>query len=544
MGDGEGGRGRGPVAGQKWQSRVALATLESSPADPCIIASVGLQRFPLSDFRGGLNTRDGPFALDPNEAQSLMNVTLTRRGILDQRQGKTRFDTSGFPAVAGNRADHMRVFYLSNGTKLLMCSIDGDVWSSTNGGALTLRFNGTAGTVWCFEQLPNVSNADRLWMVNGVDAPQQWDGAAASTSAWTTTGTSVVTANPSMLRVYRNRLVMNTLVAGTGRKLWYTDIGDPSIIGANSFIDIRGPEDDLEDITWLEVIGDYLIVFKRRSTWVINDATLASSRRLGAPGCAGRFMSSVLDDRAYFLDRVGVYSTNGVQAPRYESSKVEPTIRNMNYAALDKCRLFSARDRRLFVSFPFGSATANSRVMEFIPDLRAAEERNEGAWTQHDLTVASACTYRPNNSDALIAGDSSSAKLHTIFSGTNDDGVAIDAHWLSAWRGFITEEPKERLRRLNIEMTGRVQVDVYRDLNLVSKFSKVIEVPVDPNDAWDGTLGWDELLTWDPGPTTDFKRVRPESHGRYHAVRIGNNVLDKTFSIYALEAALRGGKEH
>src|SRR5262245_8337694 len=43
--------------------------LKNFPTD--IIADVGLQRFPLNDYRGGLNSKDGPFALKPEEAQDL-----------------------------------------------------------------------------------------------------------------------------------------------------------------------------------------------------------------------------------------------------------------------------------------------------------------------------------------------------------------------------------------------------------------------------------------------------------------------------------------
>jgi hypothetical protein len=161
----------------------------------------------------------------------------------------------------------------------------------------------------------------------------------------------------------------------------------------------------------------------------------------------------------------------------------------------------------------------------------------------HDLACQSLATFRIGTTDELIAGDSSAAKIQRLFTGINDDGAAIDSHYFTSWRGLLTEEPIERLRRLNVEKSGSLTIDVFQDLNTnVPVFSKRLDATADPDPLWDGGV-WDGGV-WDPQYTTTFERVRPEARGRYHALKYRNNVLNRTWTVYTTEVALRGGKEH
>jgi hypothetical protein len=296
----------------------------------------------------------------------------------------------------------------------------------------------------------------------------------------------------------------------------------------------------------MEILGDYLIVFKKNSVWAVTDPTSFDNRRIGGVGCEDRFMSAVLKGRAYYFNRQGVWSTDGVAEPRLESEKIENFITdNLNYAQISKVRLVASRDRRLFVALPFGANVENNRLLEFIPDLVAVEGATDpraGAWSVHDLSVSAVCTFRPSNTDTLTAAASDAARVHHLFQGTNDEGSAITSYWQSGWKPLLQHEPKERIRRLNVEMSGQCVLDVFQDFSNSSKFSQQLTAPVDPDPLWDGGV-WDGGV-WDPVTAVALLRARPETRGRYHSVRFSNNVLDKSFTIYAVELALRGGKEH
>jgi hypothetical protein len=408
-----------------------------------------------------------------------------------------------------------------------------------------LRKAGTAGTVWVFEQAQDASGNDRLWMANGVDTPQKWDGVAGSTSNWVIAPGGV---NPYFLRLWKNRMV----IAGVNsQRLWFSAISDPETFAVTDWADIKSTSDDLDPLTWVELLGDALIVFKRRSTWEVYDAGTFANRQLGSPGCEDRFQSCECEGRCYFFTRNGVYVVAGASAPQQESDNIENWWpENLNYGALSKVRVYATRDRRVFVAVPTGSSAVNNRLVEIVTWLRLYIPRSRGqgysgfgppACMFHDLPVESMCTFRPVNTDLIYAGASDTNKIHRLFDGLTDAGVAISAYWKSGWQKFISEEPFERIRRINVEMSGRCYVDVFRDFYDTPVFlhAALTQTVVDP--YWEG--GPWEGGVWDTVIRAALNRIRPETRGRYHAIQFRNADLNTTFTVYAAEFAIRGGKE-
>lgn len=504
---------------------------------------MGLQRFPISDFAGGLNTSSGPFELESNEAQDLLNVTLTRRGSLEERAGKTQFDKLGYPS---KQAEHMRAWYPNSSTaKWLFASCDGDLHRSDATGNFVQKFDGTPSQVWSFEQMEDVNSVDRLWTVNGTDTPKQFD-AAGAISDWTaTTGT---VPNGKMLRVWKQRMIVAG-VAGKPQHLYWSEPNDPRNWPVNNFLIVSGSEDDLDPITWLEVLGDVLIIFKKRSVWAIHDPVAFNVRRIGTPGCEDRFQSAVIGGNCYYFARDGVYATNGIQTD-YVSEAINNWFPdNLNFDQLTRVRLAATRDRRLFVALPTFGHVLNNRMLELIPDLRARVRPQgrpvitSGPWVIHSYPVSSMATFRPGSEDRVVASATDEYKIHSLFEGDDDDGAAIPAFWMSGWKKIISEEPFERVRRINIEGSGQVTVELFTDFNLTPRFTGSINFdPGASPGVWDEGL-WDVAL-WDSGTQAQLKRLRPETRGRYHAIRLSNSTLNTSFKVFAMELAIRGGKEH
>ncbi len=503
---------------------------------------MALLSVPFRNFEGGLNTRHGPFDLDSSESPDLLNVTLTQRGSLKSRQGYELFG-----ALLPDSVDHIRNWYPASGNLNLMASVNGDIYKFDGAGTGSLLFNGTAGTTWCFEQALDVAGAQQLWALNGVDAPKLISTTFA-VAAWGNAPAG------SMCRLWKNRMCVAG-VAATSQRLFFSDVGNPNApagsFGTN-WVDIKSTEDDLDPITWLEVVGDYLVVFKRRSVWVVDDPVTFSNRRIGAPGCESRFQSCVVDGRIYFFSRSGVYSTDGVEAPQEESYRIGNFLdENLNYALVSKVRLAASRDRRIFLSVPLGDSAINTHLFEGLVALRARIREGEEPqmpWVLHDLAVTSMATFRISDRDQFVAGLSLTGPepppwgLVKLFEGDSDEGQPIKAHWQTPWVALKPEEPFERLRRLNIEIAGRVVVEVMQDFSSSVKFSDVIEVPGASDVVWDGGV-WDGD-TWDPPSGVALARIRPEARGRYHSLKFSNALLNTKFTLYAVELMIRGGKEH
>lgn len=498
---------------------------------------MGLQRFPFGDFRGGLNTKTNPADLQPNEAQSLLNVILTARGAMEQRFGKTRFDSSGFPAT--KRLEYAKPWYFGS-TRLLLGTIDGSIYSSTTGGAFTERFNGTDGTLWAIETAVDSTNSARAWFVNGVDNPKKWDGSAGSVSDWANSP-----PNGTCLLMWKNRMIVAG-VAATPQRVFFSDVGNPespaSQYGTN-WIDFRAGEDDFDPVVDLALLGDQLVVLKKSSVWVVYDPVTFSNRRVGAPGPNARFQTDELMGRLYFVNQDGIWSTNGVNAPRLESNDIQDQFYDVvNFSVIDKARVCCTREGRVFVAIATGGSSVNNRIFEQFLGMAEQVGKIKAPWLIHDYPCSSLVVFRPVAANVLLAGDSGAAKVHQLFNGTNDDGVAIAAHWQGGWRSLIAEEPFERIRRLNVEMEGRLQLDLMQDFGTTPKFTAVLETTVDADQLWDGG-NWEPGI-WDPVASTRLMRARPEARGRYHSVRISNNVLNKRFVVLGGEFSLRGGKEH
>lgn len=528
---------------------------------------MGLQRFPYKGYQGGINLRDGPINLESDEAQDALNKSITLRGALKDRAGKTRFDQSGF--VVGGTADFLRSWYFGS-SKVLMASVGGDIYSFTPGGAGTLRFDGTAGTIWAFEDGLDGSGNDQLWAMNGVDAPQKWDGSAGTFVAWTNTP-----PNGTMMRLWKNRMVISG-VPGFPQRIFFSDIANPESPAASygsNWVDIKTTDDDQDPVTWMEVVGDYLLVFKRRSTWAVLEPTTFSSRRIAGVGCESRFQSCELGGRAYFLARDGVYSTDGVNV-RLESELITPffvgeenEVGVLNIGSIDKSRMAASRDRRVLLAVPEGASTSNTMLWEYTPELARRREDGEttAPWMRHSYPVSALCTFRPGNQDVLIAG-TPGVGLHQLFNGISDDGEAINAYFFGSWKALFPEEPYERIRRINVLHKGDIKVELFRNFdNDAPAWSKVMTVPGDPDPDWDGGV-WDGG-TWDPVHETMLSRGRPEKRAQYHALKFSNVTSgsalypDETLypaddlypadggsssdtTIFSAELAIRGGKEH
>lgn len=506
---------------------------------------MGLQRFPIGNFRGGLNLRDAPAELTENEAQDLLNVTLADViGSLQQRGGKTRFDTAASHPAA-KRAENMKAWYPNAAMKLLVLSIDGTIYTCTPGGVLTSRFAGTAGTVWAFEQATDSANTQYLWCMNGTDAPQKMatDGTC---GAWANSP-----PNGTILKLWKNRMCVSG-VAATPQRVFFSNIGDPEGPAATygtQWVDIKGTEDDRDSITNLVVYVDQLYVFKRGSVWnVTNSSSPWDNARVAAAGCEDRFQAAVLNQKLYFFNRRGIWSLDPEKVLKEESDSVSPlwigATPRLNFAQISKARLIATNKGRILCAMPFDNSTENNYVLELIPNLNFRRIGGRHyivlpAIVLHDYPVSSLAVFRPGNLDVVIGA--TTAKLHTLFSGLNDDGVAINAYWKSGWKSLVAEEPKERIRRINVEMEGSAWIDVFVDFGHAVKFTKQFTIPAENDATWDGGV-WDGG-TWD-GESAFLGRVRPETRGRYHCIQFRNSTLNNTFKIHTAELALRGGKEH
>jgi hypothetical protein len=133
-----------------------------------------------------LNTISNPYGLEETESRDCLNVVSTERGSIRKRYGSTQFLTEEISAELTSC-----FACVIAGTQYLLVSNGKEIWSVTTAGKVAKIGEGfTANSHWSMVQAPvstAVASQGPVYMVNGVDKPQYWTGAAANTKVkeWT-----------------------------------------------------------------------------------------------------------------------------------------------------------------------------------------------------------------------------------------------------------------------------------------------------------------------------------------------------------------------
>ena len=700
---------------------------------------MALTKFPINNFRGGLNTRDSPFELMPNESPDLANVTVSSLvGQLRTREGKTRYEKSGLP---NEEINHSKQVVIGSEKRFLMLSINGNIYSVDSTGAVVKRATGTAKTVWDFEVFADAAYKDWVWCCNGVDTPKKWDGEAGEAVEWKATKGTI--PNGNVLCMWQNRMFLSG-VTGKTQRVYFSEFADPeATIKEYGFVDVRAAEEDLDAVQDLAVLGARLFVMKRRGVFMITSPTTMLNRRVGGPGPYSRFQTAEMEDKLYWFNPQGLWSTGGAVVAM-ESGSINtwfPKNLRQRDEELKGARVCVTKDTypRLLLCVAKGNPF-NDWMIEMVPHInfrriggrrylllpafmpqqipassiaawnptgyeemliasskgespfpelltlrdtfnRAAENPLTGNWTKwagavntgrinaskqwvpgeaqkmgafwntEEITnpavtvelktlaagaaaptVTIVCCVKnevsrsgygltltrigateakvdlvkwaPGGTEGVMAtlasltvhaGDSigltckagvvtgflkhagewekiieaadatytkgysgmfglglaegeyglnefstsefapNTQHLYRIFNGELDDGKPFTSYWHSAWFPLQEGESRERIRRLDVELTGECQVEVFTDFEEKARFKTKLP-----------KLGDLEEFDEPPGVETAYRfaRVRPETYGRFHAVKFTNYETGIPFQINSAEMVYRGGKQH
>lgn len=158
---------------------------------------------------GGLNLRDDITALRINEARVLVNWRPTS-GQLALRPGKTEHaDDMGSGEVKTLAA------YVGFSSQKLIAAAGGAIYDCTSEGSATQIDDGFAEDRW---QTALYNN--RLFLVNGTDAPQDYNGTSLNATSWSGSGLTI--ANLVNVALVRNRL---WFCENGSADVWYGGIG-------------------------------------------------------------------------------------------------------------------------------------------------------------------------------------------------------------------------------------------------------------------------------------------------------------------------------
>jgi len=154
--------------------------------------SYPLKPFSFKDLGGGLNTRDNPTGLAPNETDFILNYTFSKGGGLSSRLGMTLIGT--FPGTGANQ-----------GLWPFLSESEGELLLGVQGGILYSM---------------NMSNGATTSLLTGLSATDMFDGEALGDSYYITSPTD------GIIRIYYSGVTLTALaVSGSPKAACITDDG-------------------------------------------------------------------------------------------------------------------------------------------------------------------------------------------------------------------------------------------------------------------------------------------------------------------------------
>lgn len=463
---------------------------------PRVATSIQVGATFLDSMDGGLNLRDAPTQIQPNETPDCMNVTLDERGGVNSRLGLLKLNPGSLLFVTP-----VALYYSAvAGALVAYTSTDGGVgrlYKSTDGGVTWSSFYTalTQGGAGAFIDFKN-----RLVFVNTLDGVYSFP-SDLSAPTHTVGGTgNMEEVRGSAIAMWQNKLWVTGDIredaTHSKARVWFSNASSEVLwTVATAFVDIRDvdtlPCTNIGAGMGMDVTGKpTLLVYKQESVYRINDSTSGSYTTLhsrGAGSASNRTVVSVLG-RICSINQNGIWVTDGVSIPQRVSDKISPLFSplGLNLSQLANWTAGPWRDRAVF-SVTSSAASKNDLVLEYHPAV---------GWivphifrrTVGTMPIGPMALYTKTTSSKLVAFCelfSGNGMLVEMFKGGSDDGLFINARFQSPW--FVLDKGDEgRLRSLRVYGRGSCEAQLRQDFATIG-------------DAYTLTFQQGLGFTWDVG---------------------------------------------
>ena len=489
------------------------------------------------DYSGGRNVKSAPYLLSEKECRDALNVHTSLSGDIEKRTGFVTLSGSTLTGSPINGTEVHTLFPVNVATKSLIgvartASTDTIFKMTTGGVASALKTGLTANTRWYFAQ-GSPTTAGPIFGMNGVDKPIKWNGEAASVEEWVATTGTIPTAG-KYLTYWSSRLW-----CAEGARLRFSGItgetSDPLNWESTAYVDLD--PNDGQPITAINIVGDYLIVFKARKTYAIYDAASAVNRMISSNiGCvAHRSVVNTPDGLLFLSEDQGICKTNGSSItpiseqilPDLEQVGASPTTAALAAGTLE--------GRRYYLSVSFGG-TRNDHTIEY--DLI------QNSWWLHSCASNQYALLDPSGTPVLYSADSTaSARVSKAFvSGTfTDNGANYETFWTGPWYawgvggGGLDPHVVKRIREIRTDGVGNWEAFLASDF---SETPERIEGEIwEQNQiatglfGGEGTFGGTGTFGANPSATLARHYLTP-GLGRSHSLKYVNND-QYNFKIYS-----------
>lgn len=429
---------------------------------------------------GGLNTRDALDDMPPEDAVLLDNW-FPSYGFCQLRRGHEVHATG----VGSSNVDTI-VEFLSGSTQKMIAAGSGKIYDATSTGAATELATGFSGNRW-----QTVTFNGTMALVNGIDAPQQYDGS--TVGALTISGSGLTVANLIDCFVFNSRV---WYVEKDTLNLWYTATN--AIGGTLTKFDLSrvgkfgGTLLTIASITFDAGDGpdDFICFITTAGEVIVYQGTDPSSA--STFGIAGRYKMGVPLDRRGLVqvgnDTMILTQSDYVPLSRiFKQGELKLSESKISGAARDAARDYGSNTGWEAILYPNGN-----QIIVNIPVLTG------GTYKQHvqNSTTGAWCTFSGLNATTWGVFNKSAyfgkndGKIYLYDENDNDDGANIDASGQTAWNKLrsISNKQLKAIRPL-ISADGDLTYSIGAGKDFES-FLLATTSSAAPGSAWD-TSDWD-----------------------------------------------------
>lgn len=447
-----------------------------------------------TDLGGGLHSRAAPYILADNEARDLLNVQSTVERAVVKRNGLVTFATPPvvFDSLAALEATPSPLLIAHGGTSLYKVTAAGAVSTLTSRGV-------TSGLRWEWVQAQASGGQGPVYGANGTDTPQQWDGVASTTSAWTAASGTV--PNGKYLIVHQNYVYVAGVPANPSRLYWCNVVPgtgtDPRTWPPANVVDLDPNDGDV--ITGLGTCGPLLLVFKRHKTFAVYDAATGANRRISdSVGCVSHRSIAETPGATFFLGEAGVWRTNGSTVDSAPiSDPIAPTLAPL---ALPTQAAGCYWQNHYYLSFST-DGVGNNITIDY--DLTL------GSWWVHSIGSNQWCVWHPS-AVGLYSAKGTAAVVDQCFvpGVSQDNGNNFTWYWKGPWlspifyrrRRMPTPYFHKRVRQIRADGYGTVDFSIAKDFTATEQLLRSNIFPADPADTFGGTKTFGGAGTFGGGP--------------------------------------------
>ena len=497
------------------------------------------EHFPITF--GGLNNKDASFDILDNQCQDILNMVFTQTGGTETRGGSTLFgDDTGANKVSGmgvyeydnSTGTKTKSIYRSVGTAVE--KLVAGVWTVQAGVAIT------AGYPCQFVQANN-----RLYIFNGIDAVWRLDN-----TTWTQLATGAPFSGANNIGRYAVFHKGAFYVSGFFSDQDLVMVSGDSVGSLNDQENFTGgwsysisKRDNTGAITGLIKFNDYVYVAKQNGfTSMIGTATSMSLQdKIFNIGCIAPRSLATDGNYIYFLAGDGhIHAYDGGVEEYKLSEIIRTTMEGLNNEMYSSaCGIYYKKQNQYLLSVANGSDTTNtltlmldlneSTIATRDPNLRWFSKFSgivPSVWIEFSSTSAS---------PALIFGeDRADSKTYTMYSGTSDNGVAIDSYYIT--KSFSVNEPQrdKRWKELFVDAYQSGNWDLYCYYATDGQTTFVATTPATINLSNPSVLPFTLPHVIDAGFIATYNDVLLYVDSRYIAFKFRINTVNQFFKLFRL----------